>query len=496
MKTIVKIFAALVMYIPSICGQTINKNLPKKITISGYIADSCIKKVKLNPDIFFHDNFDSERWPEGRIFPIKIINNRFSITIQPKDEISYFQFRSGDESNLILKSLEVDEFLVQAGDSIHIDLKSSGKFVFTGKGSEKLNYLHYAGVLACSGGNNRPNFQPNDTKQIAHWRNLAFEHLSFCLDSLEKIKGKITDDAYKILRLNTSAIINRQHISHVTSNMLIAQIYLNNIDTAYMAALKNELQLMDLCQREFACTDSLILDNAGPYITYLGTYQMVYNQIFSGNIIPPFENSFNKILQDYKGVLRDKVLAWSINRCFVTYNSSNFVRLAEDVVNDADSKALLNNVASKLPGEQAFDFSFEGMDGRQVKLTDFKGKVVVLEAWFNGCTGCVGLAKRMHPIMERYRKNKNIVFISLNVDRNKQRFLEGVASGKYGNTKSVFLYTNGKGWSHPMCLKYQWATYPQMLIIDKNGKLLSGRTIDPKNESKTKELTTLIDSHL
>ncbi len=493
MKKLLFTIPFFLVQISLVFGQAQKSAVPKSITISGSFADTSIK----NLDIFFHDNFNAERWHEGKIIPVKIINGIFSVTIQPKDEISYVQFRKVEERGQIplTTSLDLlDDFLVTAGDNIKIAVTGAKTISFTGKGCEKMNYQHFAGKVVKDWGDHFPNFADNDPKQIDYRKNLTSIHLNICLDSLVKIKNTMSRTAWEVLKLNTASAINYFHVGYLTGVMLVSQTNIDKTDSVFMNAIKAELMTIDINQRAFACTDSTILANAGPYINQLGAFQLQYNMVFSRSVIPPFKNSYNKILKDYSGMLRDKILAWSINRCFITYGSSNFVQIAKGLIKDSESKDLINKIYNKTPGMPAYNFSFEDVNGKLVKLIDLKGKVVVLEAWFNGCPGCIGLARRMHPIIEKYKENKNIVFISLNVDRSKNKFLDGVTSGIYGSKYSEYLYTNGKGWEHPMCLQYLWTTYPQMLIIDKSGKLISGKTIDPKNGKNKAELIELLDS--
>lgn len=475
-------------------GQHLSNKLPKKITISGYVPDSCLKVVTEKLDIFFHERFSDLLWHEGKIIPVKIINNRFSVTIQPKGEISYFQIREGVGSNCLLTSLDVDAFLINAGDSIFINFITPEDASFSGLGAEKMNYQMFAGKLALDWGTGWQSARKNN-KELLYWKQLANEHLGSSINELKKIKNTLTTDTYKVLSFSTTAAIQSNHLGHLSSVIVHNNFPIE--DSLYLSTLKNEILSMDVQQRGFASTDTIIINNSSNYISYLSEFQLKYNQIFSGNNTPKFDNTYQKVISNYTGILRDKILAYTINRCFESYGSENFLDKALTIVNDPESKRLLEAIYNaKTPGVNAYDFSFEDLNGKQLKLKDLRGKVVVLEAWFNGCIGCTILAKLMHPILEHYIDNPDVVFISLCVDRNKKLFLDGVKSSLYGSKNSVYVWTNGLGWEHPMCLYYKWNGYPNMLYIDKNGKIIRANKILSTGDAQKAEVIALIDKYI
>ncbi len=460
------------------------------IIISGYVPDSCLQQTTDSLEIFFHQRYNQRLWHEGKIYPVRIEGNRFSVTIQPVSEISWFQIRKAVSSTRLLKSIESDAFLVNAGDSIFMNFKTPNEVAVSGKGSEKINYQHFAGRLISSWGaiTYIKGYKP---EHIAYFKKLAADHLSRTMNELDKIRPFLSGSVYHVLRYNTAATISSVYAGRIQSNIILNDFLVG--DSTYIELIKSELQIMDLQQRGFAATDPDVINHASAYTSYLADFAMLYSQVSQKKRNPPYASVYTKIINDYSGPLRDKILAHSINRYYGVLTGPEFATQALDIVQDPESRELLTEISkAKTSGAPAYDFSFEDVNGSKVSLQDLRGKVVVLEAWFNGCTGCTSLAERMHPVIEHFRDKKNVVFLSLNVDRDKKRFLEGVKSGKYGSKYSKYVYTNGKGWEHPMCLYYKWTSYPKMLIIDKEGRIITASTMDPVNEAKKKELIDLI----
>ncbi|MEW9699036.1 thiol-disulfide oxidoreductase ResA [Paenibacillus sp. SI8] len=77
-------------------------------------------------------------------------------------------------------------------------------------------------------------------------------------------------------------------------------------------------------------------------------------------------------------------------------------------------------------GSKAPDFSLIGLDGSSHKLSDYKGKPVLVNFWGTFCPPC---KEEMPDLQKQYEKwsSKGVVFLEVNVDKNKitvQSFME------------------------------------------------------------------------
>jgi peroxiredoxin len=68
-----------------------------------------------------------------------------------------------------------------------------------------------------------------------------------------------------------------------------------------------------------------------------------------------------------------------------------------------------------LPGNPAPSFSLVDVNGKQLRLADLAGKVVVLDFWATWCDPCKRAVKEMEDIQQSY-KGRGVVVIGISVD--------------------------------------------------------------------------------
>jgi thiol-disulfide isomerase/thioredoxin len=67
------------------------------------------------------------------------------------------------------------------------------------------------------------------------------------------------------------------------------------------------------------------------------------------------------------------------------------------------------------PGERAPMFSLRGLDGRSIRMSEYKGKPVVLDFWATWCVPCKASMPHLDQVQERYRA-QGLVVIGVSVD--------------------------------------------------------------------------------
>ncbi|MEK7710606.1 MAG: redoxin domain-containing protein [Planctomycetota bacterium] len=144
----------------------------------------------------------------------------------------------------------------------------------------------------------------------------------------------------------------------------------------------------------------------------------------------------------------------------------------------ADKPAAAATVAAI--GKPAPDFTLKSAEGKDVKLADYKGKIVVLE-WSNaGCPFCVRHAKNKtaEKTMAAY-KDKGVVWVSIDsTDGAKADDIKKFVKDN-GLTAAYLLDPTGATGK-----AYGAKTTPHMFIIDAKGNLAYSGAIDDDADGK------------
>jgi peroxiredoxin len=119
---------------------------------------------------------------------------------------------------------------------------------------------------------------------------------------------------------------------------------------------------------------------------------------------------------------------------------------------------------STVVGAQASDFTLRDLDGRDVHLSDFVGKVVLVDFW---ATWCVPCAAELPQLEELYEKKKGDGFVVLGVAMDGPESVAQVApfARRYNLTFPVLLdeETRVVGVYNPKRVA------PMTLLVDKRG---------------------------
>ena len=119
--------------------------------------------------------------------------------------------------------------------------------------------------------------------------------------------------------------------------------------------------------------------------------------------------------------------------------------------------------ASQTGGAMAADFTLQDLSGKDVKLSDMKGKVVVLEFWATWCPPCRASIPGIEKLYEAY-KDKGVVVLAVSMDEGGWDAVQSFVK-EYG-----IKYTVLKG-NEDVAVKYQVRSIPMLLVLDKEGKI-------------------------
>jgi thiol-disulfide isomerase/thioredoxin len=114
------------------------------------------------------------------------------------------------------------------------------------------------------------------------------------------------------------------------------------------------------------------------------------------------------------------------------------------------------------------------------------GKVVLVDFWATWCGPCVAEMPNILAQYEKYHaKGFEVVGVSLDEDR---AALEAFVAEKKLPWPILFQQSGGEGWRHPMATKYGISGIPQLILIGRDGNVI---TLNARGEGLAKRLAEL-----
>lgn len=136
-------------------------------------------------------------------------------------------------------------------------------------------------------------------------------------------------------------------------------------------------------------------------------------------------------------------------------------------------------------GMQAPDFSAPNPQGKQITLSEIKGKVTIVDFWASWCKPCRIENPNLVKLYDKYH-SRGLEIISVSLERGNQKafWIEAIKKDQL----SWYNVSNLKFWQDPIAQAYSVNSIPATFILDENGTLIAERLRGAELEAKIKSL--------
>lgn len=147
---------------------------------------------------------------------------------------------------------------------------------------------------------------------------------------------------------------------------------------------------------------------------------------------------------------------------------------------NARMRQLELGLAGLKQGMKAPDFTLRDLNGKEVSLSDFKGKVVYIDFWASWCLPCVAENQAVKKLKPKY-KDKDLVFLYITRDKNDSVWRDAIRKQEI---EGIHLMGGG----HVVFDQYQAEGVPLYVLIDKKGYIISSNAPRPSHRARLEEM--------
>lgn len=197
--------------------------------------------------------------------------------------------------------------------------------------------------------------------------------------------------------------------------------------------------------------------------------------------------NINQDLDQYlrvKNNLRDVMAGSAYYSLFVTQidNARAQQSLAKQAPRESAPAAAVPGMISV--GDSAPEIAQNNPKGKIMKLSDLKGKVVLIDFWASWCGPCRAENPTVVAAYNKY-KSKGFTVFSVSLDQDANRWTAAIQQDGLVWENHV---SDLKGWQNSAAQQYKVTSIPRTFLLDKDGKVVASNLRGPDLEVKIKEI--------
>ncbi len=123
--------------------------------------------------------------------------------------------------------------------------------------------------------------------------------------------------------------------------------------------------------------------------------------------------------------------------------------------------------AALVEGAKFPDFAEKDVAGKPISVSNYKGKVVLVDFWATWCPPCRAELPNVLKTYENYH-SKGFEIVGISLDQSEEK-LTSFTKDKNMTWQQFF---DGKGWGNKLAAKYGVQSIPATFLLDREGKII------------------------
>jgi thiol-disulfide isomerase/thioredoxin len=154
-------------------------------------------------------------------------------------------------------------------------------------------------------------------------------------------------------------------------------------------------------------------------------------------------------------------------------------------------KELINEIrsANLKEGSEAPDLSGKTTDGKELSLSDFRGKYVFIDFWASWCAPCRREIPYLKEALEYSGNSDNLVVLSYSLDNERDAWLGCIEKSALKHRNWVHISTL-KGWNSEGVKLFNVKGVPHTVLVDPDGNVVA---FGLRGEEMVKKLRSIVD---
>lgn len=203
---------------------------------------------------------------------------------------------------------------------------------------------------------------------------------------------------------------------------------------------------------------------------------------------PTIENDLASLLSENSSVLMSAFLVTYFEKAFEQY-APLYKKIRDALIEDWPNNEFVQHLDSRLrtvlvPGMEAPDIVLADRDGNMRRLSDLRGKVVLIDFWASWCRPCRMENPNVVRLYQQYHDQGFEIF-SVSLDNNRDAWLKAIADDHLDWPNHV---SDLRGWSSAGGKLYGIQSIPSTVLVDPDGNILARNLRGQELENKLKEL--------